>query len=156
MYRVIAAILLAGALVFQALGIASAFERSLGNLRDDAWVTEKSLGNLRAPVGPGIDSRLLEFTAPEFLAPLPARQYRNACMAGCTYCRDGCTWHWRTNCFGDQCEPQFAQCMDSCWLRSCQTCRSGIYERAYVYERVDIEERAYGIGRIPFSPRPFK
>jgi len=130
MYRVIIASVLAAVLVFQALGIAVAYERSLGNLRDDMWSVDKSLGNMQVPVGPGLDARILEYTAPEFLSPLPARRNRTACMAGCTYCRDGCTWHWRTNCFGDNCEPQFAQCMDSCWLRSCQACRSSGYQRA--------------------------
>jgi hypothetical protein len=165
MYRVFVASVLAVVLILQALSIASAYERSLGNMRDDYWTVEKSLGNMQVPVGPGIDARLLEFTAPEFLAPLPARRNENMCTPACTYCRDGCTWHWRTNCFGDSCEPQFAQCMASCWRRSCQGCRINRFEVTDVYERESIKiEPGRGVyerdveiyERGPYSPRPFK
>ena len=136
MFRVIIASATAALLLVQAYGLASAFERSLGNLHDDYVVMERSLGNMAAPVGPGIDARLLEFTPPEYLSPAPASPFRNACMAGCTYCRDGCTWHWRTNCYGEHCEPQFAMCMASCWQRSCQACRS--HPSDPLYSGVDV------------------
>jgi len=122
MHRLFAALSLAPLLAAGVLGGAGAYERSLGDLREDVYTVEKSLGNMSVPVGPGLDARILDFTAPEFLSPIPPGSRGSACLAGCTYCRDGCFWHWRSNCYGDQCEPQFAQCMASCWRRSCEIC----------------------------------
>ena len=122
MTRTVAVFALAMSLMAQSMVVVTAFERSLGDQREDCYAIEKSLVDMRVPIGPELVVGLLEFIAPEFLSPIPIGTEQYACMANCTCCDDGSYWNWRSDYYGDHCRPQFEHCMTAWRARSGGAC----------------------------------